>query len=479
MAPTTATPPAELATLVLVFALAGHRARADPARPGPLRRRRRRGRRHRTAAGCGGWRAVAATLARRRSSSLAAFGAPTAQLAGLGVSASRAATRGTPTARALPRVPRQQPHADRRSPSPSASSSPWWSPTPAASPTRGSSASANRLTAVGYAVPGPVVAMGVILALVALDDAARRRRPRPARRRRHRLVHRPGLRLRRPLHGPGPEHGRVRPRPGARRGHGVGSLARRSAARRGRSDPPAAVAGRACSTAAVLVGVDALKELPIALLLRPIGFDTLPVWVYNLASESRFEQAALPALTIIAVALVPVALLSRRLDRAPSAASMNESGAAPARRHQGVRGDRRRRRRRPGAGRRRAAGTRRPERVRQVDAAAARRRADRRRRRRDRLGTEVVDDGSRRRRSRAPPRRAGVPGARPVPPPDGGPERGVRPASAAARRARIAVRRLARAGRARLRTAAATRTSCPAVSASASRSPARWRRHRG
>jgi iron(III) transport system permease protein len=66
--------------------------------------------------------------------------------------------------------------------------------------------------------------------------------------------------------------------------------------------------------AAVLVGVDALKELPIAYLLRPVGFDTLPVWVYDLASESRFEQAALPALTIIVVALVPVAMLSRHLD---------------------------------------------------------------------------------------------------------------------------------------------------------------------
>jgi iron(III) transport system permease protein len=66
--------------------------------------------------------------------------------------------------------------------------------------------------------------------------------------------------------------------------------------------------------AAVLVGVDALKELPIVLLLRPFGFDTLPVWVYDLASESRFRQAALPALTIVLVAIVPVALLSRRLD---------------------------------------------------------------------------------------------------------------------------------------------------------------------
>ena len=70
--------------------------------------------------------------------------------------------------------------------------------------------------------------------------------------------------------------------------------------------------------AAILVGVDALKELPIALLLRPIGFDTLSIWVYNLASESRFQQAALPALTIVAAALVPVAVLCRGLDRRAS-----------------------------------------------------------------------------------------------------------------------------------------------------------------
>jgi iron(III) transport system permease protein len=68
-------------------------------------------------------------------------------------------------------------------------------------------------------------------------------------------------------------------------------------------------------TAAILVGVDALKELPIVLLLRPFGFDTLPVWVYNLASESRFQQAALPALSIVTVALLPVILLARQLDR--------------------------------------------------------------------------------------------------------------------------------------------------------------------
>ncbi len=64
--------------------------------------------------------------------------------------------------------------------------------------------------------------------------------------------------------------------------------------------------------ALVLVAVDALKELPIVLLLRPFGFETLAVWVFQLASESRWQEAGLPALTIVAAALVPVVLLFRR-----------------------------------------------------------------------------------------------------------------------------------------------------------------------
>jgi iron(III) transport system permease protein len=71
-------------------------------------------------------------------------------------------------------------------------------------------------------------------------------------------------------------------------------------------------------TGLVLVTVDVLKELPIVLLLRPIGFDTLSVWTFNLASESRFEQAALPAVAIIVVALIPVGLLARQLFRGAS-----------------------------------------------------------------------------------------------------------------------------------------------------------------
>jgi iron(III) transport system permease protein len=65
--------------------------------------------------------------------------------------------------------------------------------------------------------------------------------------------------------------------------------------------------------ALVLVAVDALKELPIVLLLRPFGFETLAVWVFQFASESRWEEAGLPALTIVLVALVPVVLLFRRV----------------------------------------------------------------------------------------------------------------------------------------------------------------------
>lgn len=63
--------------------------------------------------------------------------------------------------------------------------------------------------------------------------------------------------------------------------------------------------------AALLIGVDALKELPVVLLARPFGFDTLSVWVWQLASESRWESAALPALVIVAVATLPVVILLR------------------------------------------------------------------------------------------------------------------------------------------------------------------------
>ncbi len=172
---------------------------------------------------------------------------------------------------------------------------------------------ASRAIAVGYAVPGPVVGIGVLLAMVAVD----------------RILGGIGLGL------PGfvatgsllvlvyaytvrflaPGLSAVE--------SGIGQVPEEmTASARTLGAAPLETARRvhvplaraSLFTAAVLVGVDALKELPIVLLLRPFGFDTLPVWVYNLASESRYEQAALPALSIIVVALLPVFLLSRRLD---------------------------------------------------------------------------------------------------------------------------------------------------------------------
>jgi iron(III) transport system permease protein len=176
---------------------------------------------------------------------------------------------------------------------------------------------AARASAAGYAVPGPVVGIGVLLTVVGVDS----------------MLERIGLDL------PGavatgsllvlayayairflaPGLGAVEA--------GIGQVPdEMTASARTLGASPARTMWRihlplsraSLITAAVLVGVDALKELPIVLLLRPFGFDTLPVWVYMLVSESRFQQAALPALSIVAVALVPVILLARQLDRPDS-----------------------------------------------------------------------------------------------------------------------------------------------------------------
>ena len=68
------------------------------------------------------------------------------------------------------------------------------------------------------------------------------------------------------------------------------------------------------ATAALLVFVEVLKELPATALLRPLGGDTLAIAVWEATKESRFDVAALPALLIVAVGLVPV-VYSIRLAR--------------------------------------------------------------------------------------------------------------------------------------------------------------------
>ncbi|SDK69060.1 ABC transporter permease [Microbulbifer yueqingensis] len=67
---------------------------------------------------------------------------------------------------------------------------------------------------------------------------------------------------------------------------------------------------------ALVVFVDCMKELPATLLLRPFGFETLATYVYQFASDEMLERSALGALMIVLVGLLPVILLSRSLGRA-------------------------------------------------------------------------------------------------------------------------------------------------------------------
>ena len=69
------------------------------------------------------------------------------------------------------------------------------------------------------------------------------------------------------------------------------------------------------AAAALLVFVDVMKELPATLVLRPFNSDTLAVVTYQLARDERLGEAALPALTLVLVGLLPVILLSRTLHR--------------------------------------------------------------------------------------------------------------------------------------------------------------------
>ncbi|MFZ2986868.1 ABC transporter permease [Ideonella sp.] len=70
---------------------------------------------------------------------------------------------------------------------------------------------------------------------------------------------------------------------------------------------------RSSVAAALLVFVDTMKELPATLVLRPFGSDTLAVVAYQFARDERLAEAALPSLAIVAVGLIPVVMLSRAL----------------------------------------------------------------------------------------------------------------------------------------------------------------------
>ncbi|WP_448599286.1 ABC transporter permease [Thermoleptolyngbya sp.] len=79
--------------------------------------------------------------------------------------------------------------------------------------------------------------------------------------------------------------------------------------------------GGSLLSAALLVFVDVMKELPATLIVRPFNFDTLAVRVYQLASDERLAESSAAALVIVAVGLIPVILLSQQIaggDRSKS-----------------------------------------------------------------------------------------------------------------------------------------------------------------
>ena len=65
------------------------------------------------------------------------------------------------------------------------------------------------------------------------------------------------------------------------------------------------------ATAAVLVFVDIMKEMPITLMTRPFGWDTLAIRIFEMTSEGEWQRAALPAITLVIAGLIPVVLLMR------------------------------------------------------------------------------------------------------------------------------------------------------------------------
>ena len=68
---------------------------------------------------------------------------------------------------------------------------------------------------------------------------------------------------------------------------------------------------RSAAAAALLVFVDVMKELPATLVMRPFNFDTLATQTYTFAKDERLSEAALPSLAIVVVGVLPLLLLAR------------------------------------------------------------------------------------------------------------------------------------------------------------------------
>lgn len=175
----------------------------------------------------------------------------------------------------------------------------------------------NRLASLGYAVPGAVIAIGVLIPVAALD----------------RRLAEAGLASGLVLTGSVAvlvyaylirflgialqtvEAGLARVTPhmeDAARSLGMGTGATLARVH-------APILRSSLVTAALLVFVDVMKELPATFVMRPFNFDTLAVQAFNLASDERLAEASTASLAIVAVGLLPVIVASRRLVRKETA----------------------------------------------------------------------------------------------------------------------------------------------------------------
>lgn len=186
---------------------------------------------------------------------------------------------------------------------------------------------ASRALTLGYAVPGTVLAVGVLLPLGALDAVY-------ADWRRSVTGVSPGLLLTGSIvalvyayvvryfavawNAVEPGFARITPAmDAAARSLGVGTLGTLV-----RIHAP--LLARSAAAALLLTFVDVMKELPATLILRPLNFDTLATQAFQLARDERLAEAAVPSLAIVIVGLVPIMLLARLVRRAAPA---NAAGA--------------------------------------------------------------------------------------------------------------------------------------------------------
>jgi iron(III) transport system permease protein len=172
-------------------------------------------------------------------------------------------------------------------------------------------AACNRIVSMGYAIPGAVIAVGILIPLSRIDQWS--------------ADHGAGFVLAGSLVAliyaylvrflavsyQSVQAGLVKITPSmdasARSlGHGLGSMLLRI---------HTPLLWRSVVTAGLLVFVDVVKELPATLTIRPFNFDTLAVITYQLAADERLAEAALPAFTIVMIAFVPVLILARAIAR--------------------------------------------------------------------------------------------------------------------------------------------------------------------